>query len=425
VQQRRRLFLGGLLLVGFALLIAVIAWMYSGLQAAQAAMSHDDFATARSAAERYLRLAPGNAEARLLAGNAYFLDDSLPPIDAADQAIRHFSEVPDQSPLAAQARMLQGRALFLVRQEPGRAEVQLRRSTELDPEQFDAYYLLWQMYNMTERYFDCEPLFREVFRLCPPEQRAFRLREWYSSQFTPLSASSQLDLMLGYRQEAEVPSEEIALKRLSAFHEYEPDEPAIAAALAQWHIRNQSRESALEVLEKFPNRELARKNRYFQAAYVETLIEAGQLDRAAKEFSEWPGPQTGYQYFRIAGIHAQEVQADLAQAEQLLSQAVATWPGPLDWPLMNRLSRCLALRGQKEESQRVLSEARRVEGLTDLKVHQKIRQALGQLDAPDELQEVVRFYESFGRTWEAEAWKSVIAEIRKSHSEMHALPQTN
>lgn len=423
--HRRTLFLRGLLALGVVIALSVVAWMSLGLRTAREAMSRDDLKSARSAVERYLRLFPGNPEARLLAGNAYFQDDSLPPVETAEKAISHFSRIPDSSHLAAEARLLAGRAAFLVRQEPARAEALLRQSIELNPDQFDAYYLLWQMYNMTERYFDCEPLFREVYRLCPPEERAFRLREWYSSQFTPLSACSQLDLLMSFREEAEVPSEEVALRRLTAFYEYEPQQPAIAAALAQWHIRNQSRESALEVLEKFPDHDLARKNRYFQAAHVEALIEAGQLERANAEFALWSGPKSGYQYSRIAGIHAQEVQGDLAAAEEFFHQAAATWPGPSDWMLMNRHSRCLALRGKKDDSLRVQAEARRVEGLTDLKIHQKIRQALGELENPDGLEEVVRFYESFGRTWEVEAWKSVIKGLRKTQTSRDAFPPSD
>lgn len=421
-RQRRKMLLRSLLALGVGVTLSVVVWMGIGLRTAREAMSRDDLKSARSAAERYLRLFPGDSEARLLAGRAYFLDDSLPPIEAAERAISHFSRIPDSSPLGAESRLLAGRAAFLVRQEPGRAEELLRRSIELNPDQFDAYYLLWQMYNMTERYFDCEPLFQEVYRLCPPEERAFRLREWYSSQFTPLSACSQLDLLMNFRKDTEVPSEEVALRRLAAFYEYEPRQPAITAALAQWYIRNQSRKGALEVLEEFPDRDVARKNRYFQAAHVEALIEAGQLERAGEEFSHWSGPKSGYLYFRIAGMHAQEVQGDLARAEEYFRQATATWPGPSDWPLMNRHSRCLALLGKRDESQRVQVEARRVEGLTDLKVHQKIRQALGELEKPEGLAEVVKFYESFGRTWEADAWKSVITALRKTQTKTDVMP---
>ena len=275
---------------------------------------------------------------------------------------------------------------------------------------------------MTERYFESEPQFREAYRLCPVEERAFRLREWYSSQFTPLSACSQLDLMMGFREESELPSEECTLRRLSAFLEYEPHEPNTTAAVAQWHLRNRSRESALEVLTALPNREQAMQSSFFVASLIETLIEVGQMERAGTEFAQWKSPAQGYQYFRIAGIHAQEVDGDMDRATKLLSQAVQTWPGPSDWPLMNRLSRCLALQGQREESQRMILEAKRVEGLTDVKVHQKIRQALGQLEDPDVLEEVVRFYESFHRDWEVAAWQEVISNLRKNQNSKHAFP---
>ena len=137
------------------------------------------------------------------------------------------------------------------------------------------------------------------------------------------------------------------------------------------------------------------------------------MERAGAAFSHWTGPVEGYAYYRIAGIHAQEVEGDLDRAASLLTRAVNTWPGPSDWPLLNRLSRCLALNGRKDESQRVRLEAERIEGLSDVKVHQQVRQALAHLDDPDQLGEVVRFYESFKRDWEAAAWREVISDLRK------------
>jgi tetratricopeptide (TPR) repeat protein len=402
--------------------VALFIWLDSGLVAARRAMNRQNFKSARSAAQRYLWLHPWDTEARLLAGNAYFQDDFLDPTFAANHAIDHFRSIPDTSPDGSMARLLEGRATFLIRQEPAQSERCFRRSIQLNGDQFESYYLLWQLYNMTERFFDCEPLFREVYRLCPPEQRAFRLREWYSSQFTPLSACNHLDLMMGFRNENEVPSEEVAFRRLTTFHEHEPREPETAAALAQWHIRNQSREAALEVLEAVPDRDQARRSRFFQATYIEALIEAGQTDRAAEEFKLWSGPKEGYQYFRIAGIHSQEIRGQTEEAATLLRQASEIWPGPADWLLLNRLARCLALSGRREESQRVQAEAKRVEGLTDLKIHQKMRDALAHLENPDRLAEVVQFYDLFGRNWEADAWRSIIAELRKPTNSTDEFP---
>ena len=92
---------------------------------------------------------------------------------------------------------------------------------------------------------------------------------------------------------------------------------------------------------------------------------------------------------------------------------------------MNRLSRCLALQGRKDESQRMRLVAERVEGLSDVKIHQQVRQALGHLDDPDQLEEVVRFYESFHRDWEVSAWREVISNLRKSGDPRHAFPHAN
>lgn len=422
VQIRRRRFLWGLAVTILVCLGGgAIQWLTTGLQTAQEALHRRDFKRARTAAERYLWMVPGNSTARIVAGNAYFQDDSLNPMVAADNAIRHFSQVPDDSPEGPVARLLEGRVAFLVRQEPAHAERLLRRSIELNPHQFDAHYLLWQVYNMTERFFDSEPMFREAYRLCPPDQRAYRLREWYSSQFTPLSAASQIDLMMGFRQETEVPSEEVALRRLSAFHEYEPTEPDTAAALAQWHLRNESRETALLVLEAVPDRAQARRSRFFHATYIEALIEVGQTQRATEEFSQWTGPKEGYQYYRIAGVHTQESLGQPANAVPLLQKAAEAWPGPSDWLLLNRLARCLALSGQKTASQKIQAEAKRIEGMTDLTFHQSVRQAFSQLDDPDGLEQVVQFYDSFQRTWEAGEWRAIIEDLKKRNLSQNAL----
>ena len=426
----RRAARGKTLLYGTLVLLALgssatYLWLQAGLREAEEAMSRHDLLGARNAAERFLRIAPGNTAAHMLAGNAFLQDDSLDSVEAARMAISHYAKIPDHSDLGAVARSLEGRAAFLVLQEPSRAERLFRRSVALNPDQFDSHYMLWQLDNMTERYFESEPQFRAVYRLCPVEERAFRLREWYSSQFSPLSACGQLDLMMQFRNESEPPSEEVTFRRLSAFLKYEPNEPNTAAALAQWHLRNLSRENALEVLDAIPAREQAMQSHFYAATLVETLIEVGQMERAGAAFSQWPSPVEGYQYYRIAGIHAQEVQGDLDLAASLFSRAVDTWPGPSDWPLINRLSRCLALQGRKDESQRMRLAAERVEGLSDVKIHLQVRQALGHLDDPDQLEGVVRFYESFHRDWEASAWREVISNLRKSGDPRHAFPHAN
>ena len=404
--------LGSILVVSLAL-IGFVIWVNNQLNVSQRAMRHHQYSQARTAAERYLLLSPNDSDALMLAGDAYFLDDSLDPVEAAEGAIRHYSKISDESPLAATALSKQGRAAFLVLQEPSRAERIFLKAIKLDADQYDAHYLLWQLKNMTERYFDSEQHFRAVYRLCPPSERAHRLREWYFSQFSPLSACGQLDLMMRFRTSSELPAEEVAFRRLSAFLKYEPREYNTSAAIAQWHLRNQSRETALVELEKVRSNETANDRQdptpFYTATLVETLIELGQIERAKQEFSQWDGPNEGYLYHRIAGIYAQEVDGNLELATQQLEKATQAWPGPSDWLLMNRLSRCLALSGNKEESNRIREEAKRVEALTDIAVHQAVRQSLGNLADVRELEAVAKFYDSLGRTWEANEWREIIA----------------
>jgi tetratricopeptide (TPR) repeat protein len=157
----------------------------------------------------------------------------------------------------------------------------------------------------------------------------------------------------------------------------------------------------------------ARQNAYYRATLVETLIELGQVDRAGVEFQSLT-PSASYQYYRVAGLHAQEVEGDLTKAIGFYRQATTIWPGPSDWLLMNRLSRCLAISGAEADSQTVASEASRVETLTDLTVHKQVRSALGNLNDPVALSGVANFYREFGREWEASEWNSLIETLQKS-----------
>ncbi|MCA8996681.1 MAG: hypothetical protein KDA80_06845 [Planctomycetaceae bacterium] len=406
----RRIGMRGIVVIGTVLLLIgvnVMIWLRGSLETARIARQRGNWSTTRAAAERYLILDPGNLEARMLAADGYFQDDSLDSVEAARAAISHYQKIPDQSEQGGLARSMEGRAAFLVLQEPSRAERLFLKAIEQDPDLFDAHYLLWQLDNMTERFYACEQHFREVYRLCPVDERPHRLREWYFSQFSPLSACGELDLLMGFRQQRELPSEEIAFRRLSAFAEYEPNEPNTLAALAQWHLRNQSREAALQVLEKIRDSPAAQASPFYMATLLETLIELGQFERADEVYAAWP--KNGQEYYakKVQGIYFQEVQGELEKAFEKYTEASEIWPGPTDWLMLNRRSRCLALLGRKEESAQAGELASQMEAMTDLSVHTKIRNALMNWENPNNLETIVDFYESLSRPWEANSWREV------------------
>lgn len=393
--------------LGIALL-----WLESGFDSAQRSLRKRRFADARSAAERFLLIHPGHHEARMTAARAWVLDENLPALEGARNAITHLSQIPDDAANAAEARMLEGRLTFLILLRPTAAEALFRRALEIDPDQFDSHYMLWKLFDMTERYFDSEPHFREAYRLVPPQQKAVRLREWYLSQFSPLSSCAELDGMMGFRGLREPTSELVAFRRLTAFSNEEPESPMVAAAIAQSQLRNRERDAALQTLESIPDCDSV-TNSYFVAALTEVLLELGQLERAQKVYQNWPQPADGYRYWRITGMVHQLAKGDYALAADFYEKALEDWPGPSDWLTMHRRFRCLALLGKKEAADAARKQSEAVEQLMELEDHQQQKEALGHLNDPDKLRQIITFYNSLGRPWEAQQWRDVVRALEE------------
>ena len=412
----RKLFLPlGLILAVAAVGVAIAVWfrVQRGLNTAALSLRSHQYAEARAAAERYLWLYPDDPQARLYAAKGYALDDDLPAESAARYAVAHLEKIPDTAQNAAEARTLEGRLTFLILLQPTRAEKLFKRALEVDPDQFDSNYLLWKLYDMTERYFESESFFRATYRLVPEEQKSFRLREWYLSQFNPLSACGELDEMMGFRQATEPASETVAYRRLTAFADNEPDSPIIAAAVAQAYLRNRQRDLALDTLEKVPDSDSVTEP-FYLATLTEVLLELGQPERAKKIYAKWPESSGGYRYWRISGMIAQLADADFARAADFFKRALADWPGPSDWLTMHRRFRCLALLGDKEEAESVRKRSEVVEALMELDVHQKRWDALTNLNDPKRLAEIAEFYGTLDRPWEQQQWEAEISRLTRN-----------
>ena len=136
---------------------------------------------AESAFASCLQRAPNDAELILLWAQAVISGRNRTPQQAAELALTRLQQIPDSSPLAAEARMREGRLGLLVLQKPDFAEVRLRKSLELGPPTLDANYLLWKLCDLTECVSEAEPWFWAAYELTPEEQQPERLREWYTS----------------------------------------------------------------------------------------------------------------------------------------------------------------------------------------------------------------------------------------------------
>lgn len=371
------------------------------------------FALAEKELTSYLRWFPDDAAGNLAWAEAVINSKERAPEASARLAIEKLATIPDDSPKGAEARMREGRLLFLILQKPSEAELRFLRSSELDPNLVDNWRMLWMLYDMTERFHYSEDVFFRLIELTPEEQRAEHLRQWYLSQFSPQAANADLDRLMGFLPEGALPSEETERLRLTSFFEKDPKSPMIVAAYARWLLHVNQREEASRVLNGFADRRAAEGEPFFVAASVSVSIELGQLDEAREWFLKWPGDKKGFLYWSTAGRYFDLVERDWKSAADNYSRALTVWPGPADWSLMHRQAQCLSRLGEREAAEVARAESRRIELLMEPVVHQKLRKVLVDLSDRIALQEMVSFYRSLNRDREANLWLDVIARLPK------------
>jgi hypothetical protein len=358
---------------------------------------------AESAFERCLQRTPNDAELILLWAQAVISGRNRTPQQAAELALTRLQQIPDSSPLAAEARMREGRLGLLVLQKPEFAEARLRKSLELGPPTLDACYLLWKLCDLTERVAEAEPWFWAAYELTPEEQQPERLREWYTSQFSPQAANAELDRLLGFLEPNRFSDDAVTLARLAAFRSHEPESFLTAAAEAHFMIHLRDRDPAIDLLLRHWQRPGANTNDFLTSTLVDVLLETGRLDEAQVIFERWT-PSEGFQWLRTAGRVQQIVYQQDSEALELFERARPIWPGPIDWSLLHYEAQSLARLGRRSESESARARAKEIELLMELDVHRELRQALLDLRRPQNLQKIQDFYQKIGRDREANEW---------------------
>ncbi|MEY4189070.1 MAG: hypothetical protein RIT02_4104 [Planctomycetota bacterium] len=358
---------------------------------------------AESAFERCLQRTPNDAELILLWAQAVISGRNRTPQQAAELALTRLQQIPDSSPLAAEARMREGRLGLLVLQKPEFAEARLRKSLELGPPTLDACYLLWKLCDLTERVAEAEPWFWAAYELTPEEQQPERLREWYTSQFSPQAANAELDRLLGFLEPNRFSDDAVTLARLAAFRSHEPESFLTAAAEAHFMIHLRDRDPAIDLLLRHWQRPGANTNDFLMSTLVDVLLETGRLDEAQVIFERWT-PSEGFQWLRTAGRVQQIVYQQDSEALELFERARPIWPGPIDWSLLHYEAQSLARLGRRSESESARARAKEIELLMELDVHRELRQALLDLRRPQNLQKIQDFYQKIGRDREANEW---------------------
>lgn len=361
-----------------------------------------------------LKRFPGDDSLRLLWAQAVIGGRSRTPQEAAKLAISGLSQISDKSPVAAEARMREGRLTLLVLQQPDRAEQLLRRSLSLDPTPVDAHYLLWKLYELTDRYQEAEPFFLGVWERTSAAERGERLRDWYLSQFSPLAATAELDRRMGFVEQGQAGDDGVVVMRLATFQRNEPESAITLAVNAAHLIQLRDRETALPLLEKVQSTPEALSSDFFFSVWVNLLLELGRLPEATAWLKAYTGPETGHLFDRTVGRMEQTIFRRDAVALEHFERALAVWPGPMDWSLMHFKAQSLARLGRREEADQTRARAKEIELLMELPVHQKLRQRLLNLSDPATLREMENFYRALGRNWEAQEWSRLAADLPSS-----------
>jgi tetratricopeptide (TPR) repeat protein len=402
-------------IVGVALPTGVVVIRaQSGFSAAQGLLAYQLWPQARERLASYLWLHPHDGQARLLMAEAFAKDDALPSDEAASQAIDCLAQIPDSSPLAAEARLRQGALCFLVLQKPGRAEQLVRKSLELKLSgDFPSYQLLWTLLNFTGRSDDTEEIFWRVYELSSDDQRPFVLREWYMNQFFPLTANEPLDRRMGILAPDEEATRTTESRRYVRFREREPDAVVNHVAVAQWFQVERDPEFAARLLDaaakEFP---AATSDPFFLSVSIATQLDLGQFEAAHASFRQWPENDRGHAYWKWRAIILDDALGQYQEALAAYDRALSLWPGPADWRLRHRQAGCLARLRRPEESAAMIDRIGRLKELMSVESHERLRTALGSLDDPEQLIVVADFYRQLGRDREADCWKEHIQRLQ-------------
>ena len=460
--------LSSLIVVVILFTAAEVLVAQRGLDTGRELMAFELWPQAREKLKNYLWLHPRDGEAQFLMAESYAKDESLPAAEAAAAAIQQLTRISDTHPRAGEARLRQGQLEFLILHRPIHAERSVRQALELGVDELPAQQMLWTLYNATGRGELAEEIFWRLYELSPEGDRPERLREWYLSLFFPATACAELDRQMGILGPDEEPTRTTESRRYLRFRESEPQSLINHAALARWcqlegdldfavrlidaAIQNKNLATDAAALPTNPTTQPTSQNRsdlepaetaspktvpatasdhlsdsllvaesddairgssnpFYLSTAIGIFLDLGQFDRAKGLFDQWPHADRGHFYWRSRALILDEVLRDHEQALTAYEQALTRWPGPADWRLQFRKAGCLTRLRRTDEADRVREQARQVQSLMVPEAHERLWKALHQVPTPEQLEPLVLFYQTLGRTRETDAWKQIVASL--------------
>jgi tetratricopeptide (TPR) repeat protein len=395
---------------------AAIFFAEQGLATGERLARHGLWQEVHRPISRYLWLHPASPRANLIAAEALVKDDSIPLMQRITDSLRCLGRIPDTAAEGVSARIAEARVKLFLRYEPMAAEQSLAKAIAIDPESLEAHLLSWKLLELTGRAEEAEEVFWKCLALSPEEQRPLRLREWYVSQFFPLTATAELDRLMGFRGSAAEPGVAVEMRRLQRFRLAEPQEPVPHAALAELFLRENEPELAFDVLDEAAAQMPVERqtNPFILGVVVETLLELGEAEHARETFDRWPEPHVGRRYWLVRGRVLQEADNEPAEAADAYRESLLTWPGEVDWRTTNRLAGCLARAGKADAAAETRGIVQQIQEALPQETLQNLLDALASPANPEVALEMARFYRQIGRVREAEAWDAVVTESGKT-----------
>lgn len=355
----------------------------------------------------YLETDPANTRVRLLVAEAIARDRTSTSSDQVREALGHLKLIPDDAKEAVEARLIEGRLYLLMLRQPIKAEDSFRRALQGKPQRTEAHTMLWKLYDLTDRWDLAEDHVWWIYEQTSREQRTSPLRDWYLSEFGANAANMELDRYLGFLEPGGQPGIETERRRLEGFVAADPESPEAHAVLARWYHRQRLQRPALELIDAAERLPGAERVAMLTGLRVAISLELGDVDQAKKVLESWAGPREGYEYWKAAGLVADQIDQNNELASEQYAKAIDTTAGKADWRTQHRLAQCLTRLGRMEEAERVRNHAKEVSSLMEPAVHQGLRRSLFNPLDPQTVGQMVEFYEKLGRSREVAAWKEV------------------
>ena len=326
--------------------MAGVFYLQSALGRAERYAAHELWAHSRDELAGYLWLHPSDGRGNILMAESIIKDESFEDPNAVPLAIAHLQRVPRDSRHAAEAYAREGRLRLFLMNQPSRSEQCLRAALQFDDQLLDAWYVLWKLYDLTGRSHQVEPIFWRVYDLSPAEDRGERLREWYMSQFFPLTANPRLEVAMGFISPGQMQTPITEATRLLRFRRAEPDRALAHVALARWFRQEGDPQYGHQLLEKTLETCPGQEDAFMVSTMVLVLIDLGEFEEAEQWWKRWPDPRDGYDYWLTSGILYEQHFRDDARAAEALEKALSVWPGPADWQTRHPYVNCVRRQGQ-------------------------------------------------------------------------------